>query len=40
MAICGKAYERCKVLENADGTPILDANGKPLLAYKIGRAHV
>ena len=33
MAICGKAYERCKVLENADGTPILDASGKPLLAY-------
>lgn len=31
--ICGQAYERCKKQENADGAPILDANGKPQLAY-------
>jgi len=31
--ICGPGYERCKKQENADGTPILDANGKPQLAY-------
>ena len=31
--ICGLAYERCNKQENADGTPILDTNGKPQLAY-------
>jgi filamentous hemagglutinin len=31
--ICGKVNERCKIKENADGTPVLDANGKTQLAY-------
>jgi len=31
--VCGEAYERCKVLEKADGTPILDANGRPQFIY-------
>jgi hypothetical protein len=31
--ICGRTNERCKIKENADGTPIFDANGKTQLAY-------
>ncbi|MDI6748509.1 MAG: hemagglutinin repeat-containing protein, partial [Rhodocyclaceae bacterium] len=31
--ICGPGYERCKVHRDEDNNPILDANGKPLLAY-------
>jgi filamentous hemagglutinin len=32
-AICGEAYERCMKQVDEDGKLLLDANGKPLLAY-------